>query len=456
MKLPYLLRSLLLSAAPLLAQDPFLPFLDHAAVPKDTLSTENMGSGASAITVRKFTFASRNGVNTVYAILAQPQQAGNYPAILFLHGGGSRAEDMAGYAREYATRGYVGLAIDLPGICGTTNTPNSSGPWKNRPLGEAPRFDMGNGGTHSTLLDAEAAGLEAFNWLRAQPNVKADAMGINGQSWGGYSTTLLSGLLGAKVKAAYSVFGCGFYDAGSLWKKMIFDLAPADRAAWLATYDAGRRAPGMKAAYFLEGASNDTYVWPPAVTATLQAVPGAKNQAWGPSRDHSRMATANTMQRLWFDYHLKGLDKPFPTTSVSRQEAAAGGAWRITVQVNLPAGLALDSVQVYHSVPDTGWTKRDWDTVVASAATGGYTATLPAPPAGKIWDYWAQSWDNRGVATASPMQNTGTPVVFINAKASAKVFTAVNTPVRADGRRISAGRAGSGPFMGPAAGRLHR
>lgn len=76
--------------------------------------------------------------------------------------------------------------------------------------GETPRFNLTDGPRSSTLTDAEVAGLEAFNLLKAQPQTDTAKIGITGFSWVGYSTTFLSGLLGNKVKAAYAVFGCGF------------------------------------------------------------------------------------------------------------------------------------------------------------------------------------------------------------------------------------------------------
>lgn len=283
------------------------------------------------------------------------------------------------------------------------------------------------------------AGPEAFNWLRNQSMVKPEAMGITGTSWGGYSTTLLAGLLGSKVKAAYLVYGSGYYDRASFWKEFIAGLSSSNRTAWLAAFDAGRRAGGIKAAYFLEGASNDTFFWPEALAATLSAIPGARNHAWGPNLDHARMPSAPAMQRLWFDHHLMGTEKAFPIITVLRSEAAGGGALRLFLQVSATTGLTVDSVRVFHSIQDPGWTKRSWLPAHAIAgADSEFSVLLPAPPVGKTWDYFAQSWDNRGVATAGALLNSGSPVVGLVITAGhANPFTPVNTPVRADGRRFS-------------------
>ncbi|MDB5104430.1 MAG: hypothetical protein JWP91_2119 [Fibrobacteres bacterium] len=394
------------------AADPFAEFLTSMPATTTTLSTTASGSGAQAITTRKFTFPSRKGANTVYGILASPQAAGAYPGILVLHGGGSNAETLIGMTADYAQRGYVALAIDLPGICGTANTPNSTGPWKSRPLGEAPRFEVVPGPEKSTLVDAEVAGLEAFNWLRAQPNVKPDAMGITGFSWGGYSTTMLSGLLGAKVKAAYSVFGCGYYDKGSNWKSLIAGLAPADRDVWLANLDAGRRAPDIKAAFFLEGETNDTYFWPEAVAATLDAIPSAaKNHVWGPNLNHTQLPEGPAMQRIWFDFHLKGTGGGFPKVSLIGRETAPGQGRKITMKVDAVPGVPISKVELHYSETGADWQSRKWTAIAAQAgAEGVYTAVIPDSLSARTLDYYGMATDSRKVSTGSLMANTAQPV----------------------------------------------
>lgn len=405
-----LLLSLILARLALAAtvEDPFTPFLASIPPITQTLSQVNSGAGSAAITTRKFIFSSRNAANTVYGILVYPQAAGTYPGILVLHGGGGDAETVAGVAASFAQRGYVALAIDLPGIAGTTNTPNTNGPWKSRPLGEAPRFDVSGGPQTSMLVDAEVAGLEGFNLLRSQTDVKPEAMGITGYSWGGYSTTLLTGLLGDKVKAAYAVFGCGFYDKGSFWKDMIAAMPAADRDVWLQYLDAGRRAPNIRAAYFLEGETNDTYFWPEAVGATLDAVIAPnKNHAWGPNLNHNQMAAGGTMQRLHFDYYLKGLGNAFATVEVKNIAAQPDGGKKIGFDVKLPSGVVVDSARLWYSEVKPDWQSRVWVPINAKSETGSaYSAILPADIAAKQVNYYVLVTDTRTVATASSMYNS--------------------------------------------------
>ncbi|MXV17230.1 RICIN domain-containing protein [Hufsiella ginkgonis] len=396
-----------------LATDPFAAYLTSTPAIFSTISTTNSGSGASAITVKRFTFKSRGGVNTVFGIMAYPQQAGTYPGILLLHGGGGNAETMAGYAQTFAARGYVTLAVDLPGICGTGNTPNSSGPWKSKPAGEGPRFVVTPTPDESTLADAEIAGLEGFNLLAAQTTVNSARMGIYGISWGGYSTTMLSGLLGSRVTASYAQYGCGFYDRGSFWTGIINGLSPADRNTWLTYFDAGRRAGNLRAAYFIEAPTNDTYFWPPAVTATLNAITVTKNQVFTPNLNHAATANAATMRNIYFDHYLKAAGVPFGSIKITGVTTQADGSRLVTMNATMPAGVSVSSAQLYYSEPTTTWQNRAWVAVNASLVSGTtYSAVVPSSSAAKGSDFYAYCQDSRGVVVSSTMQRTADPVVL--------------------------------------------
>jgi dienelactone hydrolase len=392
------------SSAGLAVQDPFVPYLSSIPPVLQSLSQTNSGAGPTAITTKKFTLSSRSGMNTVYAVEAFPQQAGVYPGLFILHGGGGNADGLLPLVEEYARGGYVALAIDQPGICGTNNTPNTTGPWKSRPTGEVPRFDVTVGPQNSTLVDAEVAGLEGLNWLRSQTNVNPTAVGITGFSWGGYSTTMLSGLLGDKVKAAYAVFGCGFYEKGSFWKARIAALSMADRDVWLTYLDAGRREAQMKAAYFLEAETNDTYFWPEAVGATIDAVPGTKNHVWGPNLNHMQLAAGPAMQRLYFDYYLKGIGSDFASVRVSKIEVVNGADKKVTFDVSVPTGVSIASVELYYSNQAPTWQSRTWTAITAQLASGTtYSATIPANLAAQQLNFYGFVTDTRMVSTSTGM-----------------------------------------------------
>lgn len=386
-------------------QDPFAQYLNSVPPVLQTISTVNSGSGDEAIITKEIVFSSKNNINKVYGIMAYPQKPGKFPGVLVIHGGSGNAASVKKVIEKFARRGYVAFGCDMAGFCNTGTTPYSSGPWKSKPApDERPRFNIAGGLQNSSLVDSEVAGIEAFNLLRSQPNVDADKMGITGYSWGGYSTTMLAGLLGSKVKAVYSYWGCGYYEKGSFWKDMIAKLPDTIREPWLTYFDAGRRAPKIKASYFIEAASNDTFFWPEAVSATLQAIPKDKNHVWGPNVNHKEVSTSSMMQDLYFDYHLKGIGSDFAGIEISKMKVKKDSTEKVTMQLKIPAGVTVQSVKLYYSEPGVKWQTRVWMPLNAEQNNERtYSITIPAELVKKHVNFYAYLTDSRNVVTSSYM-----------------------------------------------------
>jgi len=391
--------------------DPFKPFLFHTPAVIRTLSTDTIqrpGQKAPVL-VQNLIFTSRNGQNQVYAILAKPlaslQQKRTLPALLCLHGGGSKAEDLRSMVLSYAANGYVALATDLPGICNSVKAIHSSGPWKDRAQGESPRFAIEKGIGNSTLVDGAVAGLEAFNLLKSQAQVDTTRIGITGFSWGGYSTTFLSGLLGDRVKAAYAVFGCGFYDKGSFWKTIIQKMSPKLRSLWLTYLDAGRRAKNIRAAYFIESATNDTYFWPEAVSSTLDQIKSTHNHVWNPNLNHRQGPDGPLMQSLYFGYYLKNQGQPFGKVKITKIHKAKKGGKIVRAAIKLPASVSADSVCLYYSLQNADWQHRHWTRLPMQqkTGTGQYSIALPVSLTSQKINFYVRLKDNRKVVVSSQM-----------------------------------------------------
>jgi cephalosporin-C deacetylase-like acetyl esterase len=385
--------------------DPFATYLNSVPKILQIISEIRSGSGDSAIVTREVVYSSKNNINKVYAIMAFPQKSGKYPALLVLHGGSGNASGLKDLVEKYARKGYVSLACDMPGYCNIEHTPYSSGPWKVHPApDERPRFNVADGVVNSSLVDAEVSGIEGFNLLVSQPNVDEAKIGITGYSWGGYSTTFISGLLGKRIKAAYSYWGCGFYEKGSFWKELIEKLPVSDRATWLKYFDAGRRASNIKANYFIEAAPNDTFFWPPAVAATLDAIKGEKNHTWGPNVNHTLTPTSDLMQEVFFDHQLKGVGAAFPSVKITKIKQQADGSKVVSIKTFIPRGVKADSINIYYSEKSNNWQKRKWLPIKAVLQGGNkYRVVIPADIVNRQIDFYAYLIDSRKVSVASFM-----------------------------------------------------
>ncbi|AHF91296.1 dipeptidyl aminopeptidase [Opitutaceae bacterium TAV5] len=374
----------------------------------------------AGVVLERFVFESRiNGTitNEVFSVVARPETKGAnpLPALLLLHGGGGNATQETAPAAAWAARGYVVLTLDLPGIANPKGTPHSAGEWTRLPYGEG-RWTVTPDLTASTICQGVSAALDAFALLRARPDVDPARIGVTGTSWGGYTTTMVCGLLGDQVRAGFSNYGCGFYE-DTTFRGSIFKLPAPQRERWLAQLDAGRRAPGIKTPFFIAGATNDTFFYPPAVERTLAAItaPGL-NRVHAPNAHHklplpggvTGTGGAAAMAADWFAFHLQGKGEPFPVITVDPFSAAdanpvSGDMLRFRVQGPAPVTAAA----VWYSLPpdEGGWPKREWKEIRAVAkGDGRYEAVLPsgiAEHAGAAW--FALVSDDRPVSVSSRM-----------------------------------------------------
>lgn len=439
----FTLALLLLALPPALhaaEPDPFAPYLDGKApeilreLPSPTAPPEN-------ITLRRLVFRSRDN-SEIFAVIATPKTPGKHPGMLVLHGGGGSAE--IDKAIAWAQRGYVSVAPDLPGIAEPKKLTISKGRWNALKYGEG-RWIADPDASASVIFDAVLSAMQSLYLLRAQPDVDPTRIGVVGISWGGYMTTMVCGLAGDQVRAGLGLYGCGFFDRGSAQKLEPFDpklaqnslsrMPPDQRERWLEHLDAGRRAPHMKAAFFLAAAANDFFGWPRAAQATLDAIPGEKNQVFAPNANHKiplpggsvfdhkpaapftpttfqpyptpTGGSANwlAMEVPYFDYYLKGIGEPFPKVSVQKTDDP------LHVRISIAAPHPLTKVEVY-------WAKatpavltaddvktRQWLALPATKTGDGlYETQLPTAAA----DWFAIATDDRPVTVSSGLVPVGT------------------------------------------------
>ena len=398
-------------------EDPLAPF-NNDNPPRITATVSTAVDNGVEIT--RVRFASRpipteKGLEPVevYAIVCRPTgtaPGARLPGILVLHGGAGWAEEDR--AVGWARRGYVALAPDLPGIGGPDKM-KSVGPFMHQAYG-ADRFQATNGdASTSCILDAVVAGLEALALLRSQPDVDRDHVGVVGISWGGYMTTMLSGLAGGRIAAAFSVYGSGYYDRGSAMNAALVTLSPTDRAAWLRWLDAGRRAGGIRCPFFLAAATKDFFFYPSAVLATLGDITAPKNYVFAPNVSHYINLPGGCvggsymhveMEGPWFDYYLRGQGQPFPTVQAGAA-TREGAAIRVHFSVTSPT--PIKSTTVYYAPGEQHWHVKYWQRVAAGADSALLPVTEPELPL----QWYAVATDDRPV-TVSTLIETVTPAAL--------------------------------------------
>ena len=414
------------------AADPLTPYLDGKA-PEVLREVATADVPPENIAVRRVVFRSREG-SEIFAVIARPKSPGKHPGMLVLHGGGGSAE--VDKAMAWAQRGYVAVAPDLPGIADPKKLTETKGKWSSLKYGEG-RWVAAPDASASVIFDSVLSAMKALALLRSQADVDTSRIGVVGCSWGGYMTTMVCGLAGDQVRAGFSVWGCGFYELTSQLNGPQSPLGkmPVDeRERWLALLDAGRRAPGMKAVFFIAGAANDFFYWPQAVQATLDAIPGEKNHFFAPNANHKAPLPGGSvfedkaaapftptpfqpyptpagskanwlaMEVPFFDYYLKDIGDPLPKVSVQKTDDPLLARFRIA------APHPLTKVEVYwaKAYPPEAATnpeilgkavlERAWVALPAvKAGDGCYEAQLP--PEAVVW--FSLVSDDRPVTVSS-------------------------------------------------------
>ncbi len=357
----------------------------------------------------------------VFAAIATPPGPGPHPGLLVLHGGGGIAE--VEKALAWAERGYLAVAPDLPGIAEPSRLTHTQGRWNALTYGEG-RWTATPDPRASVIFDAVVAAVQALGLLRAQPGIDRQRIGVTGISWGGYMTTMVSALAGSQVRAAFSVFGCGFYEH-TVSARHLAAMAPDEQAAWLACLDPGRRASAIQAPVFLAAATNDFFFFPRAVQATLDALPGEQHHLFAANADHQAPVpggmdptpappagfAATSTQRLptplgsrghwlamempWFDWHLRGEGQPFPM--VQAESPALGGVAVVEVASPRP----VIDVTFHAAAEAADPTQRRWEALPAVAlGAGRWHARLP--DAATTW--FASVSDDRPVTVSTDLQ----------------------------------------------------
>jgi dienelactone hydrolase len=394
--------------------DPFLPYLSGQA---PTITKKLDDEIVGGVRVERVVFRSRfvptskgPELSLVFAIVATPIKPGRYPGLLILHGGrGSAEKERAIY---WASRGYVAVAPDLPGIADPNLIPNSSGPWKSS--SPAKYISANPDVTASPIFDAVVAAVQALYLLRSQKQVLNDRIGVAGVAWGGYVATMVSGLTGKSVRATFSVSGAGFYDRGSAWQKRLASLPKPEADLWLKYLDAGRRARGITGSYFVAAATNHEYYWPPAVNATLQEIRSSKNQLFAPNAvDSISLPGGNEspsrwlkMEELYFAFYLQGIGRPFPVVAIEKQARRDKQTVLVRFRVQGPPVQA----SAYYSLNDETWPARKWIKVpVVSVGNDRYEAAVPVTVALRGAHWLALASDAGSVTVSSTIEPVPNP-----------------------------------------------
>ena len=349
----------------------------------------------------------------IYGILTRPAKEGKYPGMLVCHGGGGYADYMEESVVGWAKRGYVSFCQDQPSWCSATRT-KSSGSWRKHKWNE---FVVEGDPISCRVYDGVASALNGLRLLRSQPDVDKSTIGVTGGSMGGYMTTMVAGLAGERVKAAFSVYGCGYFDLGTAFSVTLDAMGEEERELWLKYLDAGRYASNIKGAYFLTVPTNDWWFWPPAMGVTYEKAKGPKRICFSPNDSHqlkipggtggpqkiNRKANRTYMEIVWMDYHLKGEGKAFAACQVEPWIEHLGNYAKVRFKVD--SAVPVKSVTVWYCDARVPWRLKWWEQAEINYEGGDvYSALVPVYNELRHVDWFGLATDERDITVSTTMQ----------------------------------------------------
>jgi carboxymethylenebutenolidase len=134
------------------------------------MSPRSVPEGDPAVAAGPVTFP--NGGATIQAYLARPSAPGRYPAVMICYENAGISDHFRDIARRFARAGYVGIVVDLLSRRGGTDAV---------PANERSPYLFAPENIPVWVTDFQAA----MTYLRRQPFVVADRIGMTGYCFGG-------------------------------------------------------------------------------------------------------------------------------------------------------------------------------------------------------------------------------------------------------------------------------
>lgn len=299
----------------------------------------------------------------IFAFFSYPKGATKLPAFVWNQGGLYQATT---YWTEFgARRGYATLCIDFPigGYRSTGGYPINSG------------VELEGDPKKAPIYHGAVALLRAVSFLESRPEVDRDRIGMAGSSWGGFYTTLMTGL-DRRIKVGSSMFGSGGLQLGNAWwdgQGRNPKRDDAFRKRWQETLDPALRLADCKTPIAWFTATNDSFYWLPAVMYSYERAAGPKHLALLPNWNHGLTPTLDEQVFVWLDIHLNKAEPFLKVSPLERSDKQV--AWTFEGKRKAVRAEAIIS----YGKPGN-WHHRHWIAVPAQIKDGRCTATLPPSP----------------------------------------------------------------------------
>lgn len=331
----------------------------------------------------------------VFAYYGAPQGSGKFPAMVLIHGGGGTA--FAEWVRMWNKRGYAAIAMDTVGTRPAAAAADKRwNPERTRdefsgPAGWGDFDNVDEPAADQWPYHAVAAAVLAHSLIRTFPEVDARRIGVTGISWGGYLTSIVSGV-DNRFRFAAPVYGCGFLGEDSAWLPQFAKLGEQRARKWLDYWDPSRYLGRARLPMLWVNGTND-FAYPlVSWQKSYRLTHGPRTLAVRVRMKHSHPDGA--VPEEIFTYADSMLRKGGRPARVTAQGTASGRTWVRFSSTRAPAKAEINFTR------DTGkWQDRKWETAAAGLDVKAHRAEAAIPEGAHA--YFINLIDERGLVVSS-------------------------------------------------------
>ena len=351
------------------------------------------GSGEKDVYVHKVLVGVDELGLGIYTIVAHPAAEGKYPGVMFIHGGSGQGNDFYEGVIDAAKKGYIAVAYDQPGIA-ADNCPSTGYNGPNY------KFDFTGNPYTATMYKSVVGGLTVFNLLYSNGvimdengdslsgiSVMQDKIAINGISWGGNMTTMLTGLLGDYVAVAVAKYCTGNYLLSEYWYGRILGQVGSEEMLreYCKYFDPSSFADGITAKFYIIATTMDTYGSLPAVISTYEKAVNAECRDFVtvPNQNHGTTNLTNGANRKgmctlleWNYLHYALMGEGTAPVRVTVTDTATDES---TTDVTFTVSGEVTEMSLWYSDSTAKWTSSTWTEVTDVVDNGDGTYTVTAP-----------------------------------------------------------------------------
>ncbi|MDQ1258052.1 MAG: hypothetical protein QG656_2661 [Candidatus Hydrogenedentes bacterium] len=307
----------------------------------------------------------------VFAFYGLPahKEGEKVPGMVLIHGGGGTAIDE--WVRIWNRRGYAAISMDVTGTRpggkpGERPAHEWAGPF-HYPEGQNLDWPAEDQWVYHAVADA----MLANSFLRAQPEVDPERIGVTGISWGGFLTCIVSGV-DPRFKFAVPVYGCGFHNEAPCLQPTWQAIGPELAQKWFDLWDPSQYLKNTAMPTLWITGSNDFFAPVHTHAKSFDLVTGPKDLCVPVGMSHSHVhGWAPPEIYAYADSILQG---GVPLARVVEQGRENGQVWaRFDAQTPI-----RDAVLVY-TADTSDWVKCPWQTIPARIdyASNRIAATIP-------------------------------------------------------------------------------